>query len=68
MRVGVETRRRLVAVTAIRRRPPRLDGVVSLSAESIRAFVKEYGSYKHELLRDANDVQGQEKRRPAMRV
>ena len=36
-----ELRRRMVTITASGRRPPRLNGVVSLSAECIEVFHKE---------------------------
>lgn len=58
MRAGIKRGRRLVTIPASGFSPPRLNGAVSLSAEPIKAYFKEYGSYKHNLLRDRYYVQG----------
>lgn len=42
---AAERRRTLVTITASGRRPPRLDGAVSLTLESKKAFFKEHGSH-----------------------
>lgn len=55
-----------MTITASRRRPPRLDNAVSLTVEPMKTLLKEYGSYKGEVLRDAHDVQGEQERRLAL--